>query len=259
MKVKMPTPGQQATRRSRCTTSISRHPRTRSGPGRWSPGSTGTLCSLPSSRRAIPTARFRHRRLRRRQPGLPHQRIAEHTKNLERDPRASLLVAEGGAADPLANGRVMMLGPCTRFEPQSRQRAGRILRRPSELHLLRRLPRFRILEAASGSRPAISVAMAGCRGSARPTGRPPSRTRSVHLLATTHGCAGDREHGALDGRGGLVGRRLGRVAFGGFGFGGVFDVRHEIVLNSLCGAYWATWSKVYVLGCCAACGCSAPA
>jgi putative heme iron utilization protein len=41
-------------------------------------------------------------------------RLAEHTKNLERDPRASLLVAEGGSADPLANGRVTMLGPCTR-------------------------------------------------------------------------------------------------------------------------------------------------
>jgi putative heme iron utilization protein len=42
--------------------------------------------------------------------------LAEHTKNLERDPRASLLVAEGGSGDPLANGRVTMLGPCTRVE-----------------------------------------------------------------------------------------------------------------------------------------------
>ena len=31
--------------------------------------------------------------------------MAEHTKNLERDPRAALMVAENGAADPLANGR----------------------------------------------------------------------------------------------------------------------------------------------------------
>jgi putative heme iron utilization protein len=35
---------------------------------------------------------------------------------LQRDPRASLLVAEGGSADPLANGRVTILGPCTRVE-----------------------------------------------------------------------------------------------------------------------------------------------
>src|SRR5689334_18146413 len=39
--------------------------------------------------------------------------LAEHTKNLERDPRSSLLIAEGGSADPLANGRVTMLGRCT--------------------------------------------------------------------------------------------------------------------------------------------------
>jgi putative heme iron utilization protein len=40
--------------------------------------------------------------------------LAEHTQNLERDPRASLLVADGSSADPLASGRVTMLGPCTR-------------------------------------------------------------------------------------------------------------------------------------------------
>jgi putative heme iron utilization protein len=42
--------------------------------------------------------------------------LAEHTKNLKRDPRASLLLAEGGSADPLANGRVTLLGPCTRVD-----------------------------------------------------------------------------------------------------------------------------------------------
>ena len=42
--------------------------------------------------------------------------LAEHTKNLERDSRASLLVAESGSADPLANGRVTLIGRCTRVE-----------------------------------------------------------------------------------------------------------------------------------------------
>ena len=42
--------------------------------------------------------------------------LAEHTRNLEQDPRASLLVAEGGAADPLANGRVTLLGACRRVD-----------------------------------------------------------------------------------------------------------------------------------------------
>ena len=42
--------------------------------------------------------------------------MAEHTKNLQRDPRASLLVAEAGAGDPLANGRVTLMGPGAQVE-----------------------------------------------------------------------------------------------------------------------------------------------
>jgi putative heme iron utilization protein len=45
--------------------------------------------------------------------------MAEHTKNLQTDPRASLLVAESGSEDPLANGRVTLLGPCARVEDDS--------------------------------------------------------------------------------------------------------------------------------------------
>jgi putative heme iron utilization protein len=45
---------------------------------------------------------------------------AEHTRNLTRDPRASVLVAESGASDPLANGRVTLLGRCTRVDEASR-------------------------------------------------------------------------------------------------------------------------------------------
>src|SRR5690606_13969709 len=74
------------------------------------------------------------------------------------------------------------------------------------------------------------------------------------LLATTDGSAGDVEN--------RTGSRLGRNCLGARGrvvlrsFVG-FDVSHEYVL-SRCGAYWATWSRVYGWGCCAACGCSAP-
>jgi putative heme iron utilization protein len=39
--------------------------------------------------------------------------VAEHTKHLRLDPRASLLIAEGGEGDPLAHGRVTLLGECT--------------------------------------------------------------------------------------------------------------------------------------------------
>lgn len=41
--------------------------------------------------------------------------MAEHTKNLENNDRASLLVHEDGATDPLANGRVTLVGRCTRM------------------------------------------------------------------------------------------------------------------------------------------------
>jgi putative heme iron utilization protein len=39
--------------------------------------------------------------------------LAEHTKNLRKNARASLLMAQGGADDPLANGRVTLVGDCT--------------------------------------------------------------------------------------------------------------------------------------------------
>src|SRR5690606_26923337 len=77
------------------------------------------------------------------------------------------------------------------------------------------------------------------------------------LLATAHGSARHGEHGT--GGRGLGGRGLrgrGREALGEFC--GVLNVSDEYVL-SLGGAYWATWSRVYGVGCCAACGCSAPA
>ena len=36
--------------------------------------------------------------------------LAEHTRNLRRSPRASLMVAESGGTDPLANSRVTLMG-----------------------------------------------------------------------------------------------------------------------------------------------------
>jgi len=38
--------------------------------------------------------------------------LAEHTKNLRADARASLLIVEGGTEDPLASGRVTLVGRC---------------------------------------------------------------------------------------------------------------------------------------------------
>jgi heme iron utilization protein len=76
--------------------------------------STGTLCTLAIEPAGYPYGSFVTVAFDGGDPVFLISNLAEHTRNLERDPRASLLVAESGAADPLANGRVTMLGPCTR-------------------------------------------------------------------------------------------------------------------------------------------------
>ena len=78
--------------------------------------STGTLCTLAIEPAGYPYGSFVTVAFDNGNPIFLISTLAEHTKNLERDRRASLLVAEGGAADPLANGRVTMLGPCRRVE-----------------------------------------------------------------------------------------------------------------------------------------------
>ena len=77
---------------------------------------TGTLCTLALEPEGYPYGSFVTVAFDQGNPIFLISALAEHTRNLERDPRASLLVAESGAADPLANGRVTMLGPCTRVE-----------------------------------------------------------------------------------------------------------------------------------------------
>jgi putative heme iron utilization protein len=50
-------------------------------------------------------------------------RLSAHTLNLERDPRASLLLAQGGKGDPLAHPRLTVIGRAERTaEPRARAR-----------------------------------------------------------------------------------------------------------------------------------------
>jgi len=77
---------------------------------------TGTLCTLALEPEGYPYGSFVTVAFDDGNPIFLISALAEHTKNLERDSRASLLVAESGSADPLANGRVTMIGPCTRVE-----------------------------------------------------------------------------------------------------------------------------------------------
>lgn len=77
---------------------------------------TGTLCTLALEPEGYPYGSFVTVAFDDGNPLFLISGMAEHTRNLERDPRASLMVAETGADDPLANGRVTMLGPCMRVE-----------------------------------------------------------------------------------------------------------------------------------------------
>src|SRR5690606_35197464 len=67
------------------------------------------------------------------------------------------------------------------------------------------------------------------------------------LLAAADGRAGDVENRAR-GRGSRLGGRLGAEALGSL-VDGVCDVRHGNPCVPIRRAYWATWSRVYVVGC----------
>jgi putative heme iron utilization protein len=72
--------------------------------------STGSLATLALDPIGYPYASFITFSLLGHAPIFLISRLAEHTRNLSADPRASLLVHETGKADPLANGRVTLVG-----------------------------------------------------------------------------------------------------------------------------------------------------
>ncbi len=77
---------------------------------------TGTLCTLALGPVGYPYGSFVTVAFDNGNPVFLVSTMAEHTRNLQHDPRASLLVVEGGSQDPLANGRVTLLGLCTQVE-----------------------------------------------------------------------------------------------------------------------------------------------
>jgi heme iron utilization protein len=56
--------------------------------------------------------------------------LAAHTQNLEKDARASLLVHEDGAPDPLANARATLVGRCTRLTDSAGAKDAFLARHP---------------------------------------------------------------------------------------------------------------------------------
>jgi heme iron utilization protein len=74
----------------------------------------GSLATLTVEPAGYPYASFTTFALEQGEPVFLISQIAEHTRNLIADSRASLLVHESDQQDPLANGRVTLLGRVTR-------------------------------------------------------------------------------------------------------------------------------------------------
>ena len=93
--------------------------------------STGTLCTVATEPAGYPYGSFVTVALERGYPVFLISELAEHTKNLRKDARASLLVAQGGADDPLANGRVTLVGDCSLVADPEAARAAYLERHPN--------------------------------------------------------------------------------------------------------------------------------
>jgi putative heme iron utilization protein len=77
---------------------------------------TGTLCTATAETGGHPYGSFVTYGLHEGAPVFLVSVMAEHTQNLEGDPRCSLLVAEPGTGDPLARARATLVGTAERLE-----------------------------------------------------------------------------------------------------------------------------------------------
>ena len=73
---------------------------------------TATLCTISSDGEGYPYGSFVTYALDDGNPVFLISGLAEHTKNLIEESKASLLIAEGGDGNPLALGRVTLIGDC---------------------------------------------------------------------------------------------------------------------------------------------------
>jgi len=95
---------------------------------------TGTLCTAACESSGHPYGSFISFALDGSAPVFLISQLAEHTKNLQGDQRCSLLVAETGEGDPLARGRVTLMGtaqPLDRGEASESARTSYLAAHPS--------------------------------------------------------------------------------------------------------------------------------
>jgi putative heme iron utilization protein len=84
--------------------------------------SSGALCTLALEPAGHPYGSLVLFALDEHRPVLLLSDLAEHTRNLKSDARSSLLVSESRPGDPLANGRVTLLGECSPTTVADRER-----------------------------------------------------------------------------------------------------------------------------------------
>ena len=81
---------------------------------------TATLCTMSIEPVGYPYGSFVTYAIYNGNPIFLISGLAEHTKNLDNDSKASLLVAEAGEGNPLALGRVTLIGDCKRLPEDHR-------------------------------------------------------------------------------------------------------------------------------------------
>jgi len=84
---------------------------------------TATLCTISAKNEGYPYGSFVTYVIYKSNPIFLISGLAEHTKNLVNSSKASLLVAEGGDENPLALGRVTLVGDCTKLPDEERESA----------------------------------------------------------------------------------------------------------------------------------------
>ena len=77
---------------------------------------TATLCSVSKKHNGYPYGSFVTYSMYAGHPIFLISGLAEHTKNLMKNPRASLLISDNTAENPLASARVTLLGECLKLE-----------------------------------------------------------------------------------------------------------------------------------------------
>lgn len=86
---------------------------------------TATLSTMSVEPKGFPYGSFVTFGLDGASPVFLISELAEHTKNLRGEPRCSLLVAEPGEGDPLARGRVTLVGHCRETQEGDERAAAR--------------------------------------------------------------------------------------------------------------------------------------